>query len=100
MRCALIGYGPVVHGSRQAYHAASLLEAYQATVKAEREGLHIVEWTFGTEEGRRMLGLDPGGIYRRPPLERPQGLVRCPFGPCQVCRESGETTRRVLARRK
>jgi hypothetical protein len=96
----IMGYGPVVKGSRRLYLAMSLLEAYQETVKAERDGLEIVEWTFQTETGRKMLGLDDGDIYRRPPLERPQGLVRCPrcVGKgCHICRASGETTHRVLA---
>lgn len=97
----IMGYSAAVRGSRRIWTAMNLLEAYQESIKAEREGSPITEWTFQTEQGRKMLGLDGMDYYRKAPLERPKGLVRCPRCAgkgCQVCRWAGETSRRILAR--
>jgi hypothetical protein len=98
----IMGYGEAIRGSRRVFTAMSLLEAYQETVKAEREGVRIVEWTYQTEVGRRMLGLNPMSYYRRAQdMARPQGLVRCPRCAgkgCQICAWCGETMARVLRR--
>lgn len=96
---AIMGYGPAVNGSRRVFCANSLVEAYQETIKAAREAVVIVEWTWKTQAGRKMLGLtDPMDHYVKAPLPRPKGLVKCPRGPCVICRWSGETTNRVLSR--
>ncbi len=92
-----MGYSAPAKGSRRVVHAMTLLEAYQESIKSERDGHEITEWTFQTETGRRMLGLDPGDYYRKAPLPVPPGLVPCPRGSCQICRWSGITTRRNLA---
>ncbi len=95
----LLGYGPPLRGSRKIHYAASLLEAYQESIRAERAGEKITEWTWGNEAGRKMLDLDPGEFYRKPPLERPKGLIACPRCAkkgCERCRWSGETTWRAF----
>lgn len=99
----LMGYGPTIRNKRAVYTAMSLLEAYQETVKARKQGRPPpVEWTYQTETGRKMLGLEVGFFYRAADQMRPPpGLTKCPkcLGEgCQICNWAGETTRRALNR--
>ncbi len=97
----IMGYGPIADGKRRVFCASSILEAHQERVRALREGVKVVEWTWQTHTGRKMLGLNVGEFYRKDEdMPYPKGLKQCPRcvgAGCQICRWAGVTTGRVLS---